>query len=576
MSERVHGEQHDTPAPAAPTPAGGLAESLAARHVLGLQRTVGNAAVVQYLQQHGALSSPGDPQEEEADRAARTVMTSGAAPSIARSPEAPSEPVGEDVDAAVRALGSGQPLTPSVRAFMEPRFGTDFGDVRVHTSSAANQVSRALDAEAFTYGKDIYFGAGRAPANDALTAHELSHVVQQRRGIAAKRIQASFAASYGVTLGVFEVDMQTREGGVNTPPTHSGFDGYIRFIPNPDAPNSNRIMFVQIVKLTDPTGADVDSSIMGAAQAPRGALGQPGVRTEDDTARGVEGGYFTDVTHQAGATNTPQGSPLSPQYDFQPAAPGTTGRAGQVQQPAQYGGGIGGDDSTAVGFKRSSDPADIKSTALYDVPGIASKDTDLNFDFESVVRGEDTMVVYAVMKWGFKIRSGRVIDEYMNPDDTQSATFDEALERHRDFYVHEPVTFYFAFDDDSLDGTETAKIDTFLEYLDRNPTVRMSIEGFADIKGGPSDYNLALSARRAEAVRTALEAKGVDPARINDPTFGFGASTSATTDAGTGDQGGNAAVGADQSREANRWANRRVVLTFEQTASTPVGGAAGP
>jgi outer membrane protein OmpA-like peptidoglycan-associated protein len=78
---------------------------------------------------------------------------------------------------------------------------------------------------------------------------------------------------------------------------------------------------------------------------------------------------------------------------------------------------------------------------------------------------------------------------------------------------------------------------------------------------------------RAEAVRKALIDKGIDEGRIDDIMIGMGADASATGDAGTGDQGGDAAVGADQTREANRWANRRVVLTFEQTASTPVGGA---
>src|SRR5262245_16009263 len=29
--------------------------------------------------------------------------------------------------------GSGQPLDPATRAFMEPRFGHDFGKVRIHT-----------------------------------------------------------------------------------------------------------------------------------------------------------------------------------------------------------------------------------------------------------------------------------------------------------------------------------------------------------------------------------------------------------------------------------------------------------
>ncbi|HEX5621234.1 MAG TPA: DUF4157 domain-containing protein [Solirubrobacteraceae bacterium] len=581
MSEHVREGNNAAPAPAANESGVAPDASLAALHVLGLQRTAGNTAVVDYLQQHGAISTPGDPLEQEADAAARAAMSSSSA-SVSRSAAGPgSAAVGDAVDTGVKALGAGEPLAAPVREYMEPRFGTDFSDVRVHTGSAANAANDTLRSDAFTYGSDVYYGAGRAPANDALTAHELAHVVQQRRAgqLAAKRIQPSFAASYPVALGVFEVDMQTREGALQTPPTKSGFDGYIRFVPGPDSPNSNQIVFVQIVKLTDAGGADVDSSIMAPPQAPRGALGDPGVRTQDDALRGVEGGYFTDASHRANSTApaVPQGTPLSPNYDVQPAppgaAPGTT--VGSVQQPAFYGGGTGGVTDTRPGFKRSSDPADIRSIALYDVPGIASKTHDLNFDFESVVKGEDTMVVYGVMKWGFKLRGGHVIDEYMTPENTASATFAEALERHRDYYVHEPVTFYFAFNDDTLDSTELAKIDTFLDYLARNPTVRMSIDGYADIKGGASDYNLALSARRAEAVRAALEAKGIDPGRIGDVAIGFGASSSATADAGTGDQGGNAAVGADQSREANRWANRRVVLTFEQTASTPVGGA-GP
>jgi hypothetical protein len=62
---------------------------------------------------------------------------------------------------------------------MEPRFGADFSQVRVHTGSDAVQMNREVNAQAFAHGQDIYFGAGKAPAKDALTAHELTHVVQQ-------------------------------------------------------------------------------------------------------------------------------------------------------------------------------------------------------------------------------------------------------------------------------------------------------------------------------------------------------------------------------------------------------------
>jgi len=76
-----------------------------------------------------------------------------------------------------------QSLPESVRAFFEPRFGTDLGGVRVHADTEAGKLSRALGAEAFTIGADIYFGPGAyRPASATgrrLLAHELTHVMQQ-------------------------------------------------------------------------------------------------------------------------------------------------------------------------------------------------------------------------------------------------------------------------------------------------------------------------------------------------------------------------------------------------------------
>jgi hypothetical protein len=86
--------------------------------------------------------------------------------------------------------GNGSPLPTEVRSFMEPRFGADFSQVRVHTNSDAIQMNQDLSAQAFTHKQDIYFGAGKAPGNDALTAHELTHVIQQTGAIAPKAIDS--------------------------------------------------------------------------------------------------------------------------------------------------------------------------------------------------------------------------------------------------------------------------------------------------------------------------------------------------------------------------------------------------
>jgi hypothetical protein len=82
--------------------------------------------------------------------------------------------------------GGGSALAPEVRAFMEPRFGADFSSVRVHTGSEAVQMNRELRAQAFAHGSDVYFGAGKEPGNNELTAHELTHVVQQTGGVQTK------------------------------------------------------------------------------------------------------------------------------------------------------------------------------------------------------------------------------------------------------------------------------------------------------------------------------------------------------------------------------------------------------
>jgi hypothetical protein len=66
---------------------------------------------------------------------------------------------------------------------MEPRFGHDFSRVRVHTDSRAVQSARAVNALAYTVGRDVVFGEGQyAPQSNEgrqLLAHELTHVLQQ-------------------------------------------------------------------------------------------------------------------------------------------------------------------------------------------------------------------------------------------------------------------------------------------------------------------------------------------------------------------------------------------------------------
>jgi peptidoglycan hydrolase-like protein with peptidoglycan-binding domain len=100
-------------------------------------------------------------------------------PSIQRASDGNFEAGGNIENRLNSSKAGGSPLPDEVRTFMEPRFGADFSGVRVHTGGDAVQMNRELGAQAFTHGSDVYYGAGKIPEKDNLTAHELTHVVQQ-------------------------------------------------------------------------------------------------------------------------------------------------------------------------------------------------------------------------------------------------------------------------------------------------------------------------------------------------------------------------------------------------------------
>ncbi len=111
--------------------------------------------------------------EEEELEIQRDVRSEGAAREV--SPDAQQQ---------IHSLqGGGRPLPPSARAFFEPRFGHDLGNIRVHTGKDAEEAARSVNARAFTLGRDIVFGAGdytpQSSIGRHLLAHELTHVVQQ-------------------------------------------------------------------------------------------------------------------------------------------------------------------------------------------------------------------------------------------------------------------------------------------------------------------------------------------------------------------------------------------------------------
>lgn len=169
------------------------------------------------------VSEPGDVHEMEAESVAEDVVRasdesvssvqkreghlSREPDSVQRSPEDSGE--FGDVSGVVQdgLSGGGQPLDAQTRSYMEPRFGANFSDVRIHTDSHAAQSSEALSARAYTVGSDIAFKSGEYAPGSAdgkrLLAHELTHVLQQgvtsqaNRSLSRKVVQRYQAGDEG-------------------------------------------------------------------------------------------------------------------------------------------------------------------------------------------------------------------------------------------------------------------------------------------------------------------------------------------------------------------------------------------
>lgn len=90
----------------------------------------------------------------------------------------------------VLSSGGGSPLDTATRSFMEPRFNSDFGQVRIHNDSKAAKSAESILAQAYTSGNQVVFNTGKYnPGTDPgrkLLAHELTHVMQQNASISRK------------------------------------------------------------------------------------------------------------------------------------------------------------------------------------------------------------------------------------------------------------------------------------------------------------------------------------------------------------------------------------------------------
>ena len=86
-------------------------------------------------------------------------------------------------------------------------------------------------------------------------------------------------------------------------------------------------------------------------------------------------------------------------------------------------------------------------------------------------------------------------------------------------YAGQFASVYFAYDSSQIDAGERFKLEEVADHLRRNKNVGIIVEGHCDERGS-IEYNLALSERRALAVRAYLIGLGVDGSLVQTKSYG--------------------------------------------------------
>jgi hypothetical protein len=99
----------------------------------------------------------------------------------AKSSEDATPEVSNDLESQINAIkGGGRPVAESERDYFEPRFGADFSLVRMHSDAQVAESARAVNAKAYTIGKDVVFqdlvGVNVTGTFDETTVRAIAHI----------------------------------------------------------------------------------------------------------------------------------------------------------------------------------------------------------------------------------------------------------------------------------------------------------------------------------------------------------------------------------------------------------------
>jgi outer membrane protein OmpA-like peptidoglycan-associated protein len=82
------------------------------------------------------------------------------------------------------------------------------------------------------------------------------------------------------------------------------------------------------------------------------------------------------------------------------------------------------------------------------------------------------------------------------------------------------VDTFFLIDSAVIRNSQEPGLVRLIEYLKEHPETKVVLSGYADKETGTPPYNLRLSERRVQSVKTFLTVRGIDPARIETVAHG--------------------------------------------------------
>ena len=89
----------------------------------------------------------------------------------------------------------------------------------------------------------------------------------------------------------------------------------------------------------------------------------------------------------------------------------------------------------------------------------------------------------------------------------------------RELFERNMKDAFFAYDSYNLDSETAQMLASNAKFLQQHPELKFTVVGHCDERGS-EEYNLALGASRAEAVKKALASDGVDAQRVTTNSVG--------------------------------------------------------